>query len=559
MTYDLRPEQAPINQFGGLNTMVSEVALGPGQSPSMVNVDLHVSGSVLKRYGMVSLTMPVGVTSFVALMRLNQPEDGTGWIYAISSDGKLYRTPDPGTWGWEAVDTTPALEFPDQKVYGWAQSRFRDDATPTEYPSALYIPRSDGAPVIVVGAADAADDILEMPAGAYGDGSAGSGTPGYPDTWVEGHWPQFMRVVGLGRGARMWAWGFADDKNKAYYSCVDEPHNFLNFNVDDPGAADQPYIDGGAIYARRGDGDRIVSIVDMFSYTVIFKSRVTLLYTGDPGTDDWTLRAEIPVGCVNDRAWVKAGNELYFWSPKGLRALSAVQEYGDLQQSNLSWPISNLVNEIAPGEHDRIRCYHDVTSMKTVWFAPVGATAHNDQAFVHFYANQSWSRYSGNFCKMNDILVVEPTENENEKILGAPYGLGVVRAQAGYADIDQNVSAEYITNWHNFGPVQDSSRMLWIDAWFGNGGTAATLAFQFDLKSTWEIVQRITSSFGSSGTVWRQFKWGQAKWGVRSRAHRRFEAGGLFNMIRFKFYASSKTSFEIMGYRPEVRMRGPRA
>jgi hypothetical protein len=571
MGYEDRPEQSLLRQFGGLNTHDGELGLPIGDSPDMDNVDLHPVGSIQKRLGMAALTSPTGKVKIDAVMRLVQPDEATprGWVYVVA-DNTIYRVPEPGTWTWQTPTHASSYTLVAQKVYGRQQARYNSsttDAAGTEYPAVLYLPRSNGTPLIALGASSATGDIISLRAGSYGNGVRGTpdtistyGVTGYPSEWGSNHWPRFMRLIALGRGSRMHAWGFANDKSKVAYSEMDVPWNYLRSQVDFPGDSAQPLIDGGYYYARRGDGDEVTSVVDMFSYTVVFKRHVTLIYTGDPGDESgWLLSAEFPIGCVGDRAWVKVGNDLFFWSEDGPRSLSAVQEYGDLAQAQLAIKISEDVTGITPDAYERICCYHDIPNMRVVWFVPRTGATNNDTAYVYYYQTNRWTTWSGARCEMMDVLSIKPTALNTERVIGGSYDKGLVQHNSGYADVAESVAADYTTDWIRFGEVSDGSRSLWLDVFFGESGANVEIYYQTDLNSEWTQITRIVRSYGGTGTTWRNFTWGNANWAVTGRSHRAYELDQIFRMIRLKFVKSSTGGFEVMGYRLEARRKGARA
>jgi hypothetical protein len=331
-------------------------------------------------------------------------------------------------------------------------------------------------------------------------------------------------------------------------------------NMDDIADPYQPLLDGGYFYPRPGDGDEITAIVDMFSYIVVFKKHRTLIYSGDVGdSGSFTVAADLPVGCVSDRAWAKVGNDLLFWSYQGIRALSAVQEYGDLATGDLSFKVTPITRTAAAGGHERICCYHDVTNARVVWFCPLDGNTNNDSAFVYYYNTRKWARWDGAACEVMDVSILKTNSTVNDRIVAGTFADGLVQMQIGFADIAANVTSTYITNWLNFGPISDNERALWLDVFFGDGGTDVDLYFQTDLNDTWTQITRTTKSFGGSGTIWGKFTWGNAVWGMPGRSHRRYELDALFGIIRFKFVKTGTGGFEIMGYRPEIRLKGPRA
>ena len=570
MGYEKRAQQPPLRLFGGLNTTDSELGLPGVDSPSLVNVDLHPEGSVRMRNGTLALPTPTGETQIDAVIRRDQPEQSRGWIYVIA-DGTIYRAPEPGVWAWlepTHASGTAAMALVAQLSYGRENSRYYDESGSVEHPSVIYLPRSNGAPLILLGQTSVTGDVITMPTGVQGPaGVPGSGTKGTGPGWGTNNWPTHMRLMSLGHGPRMYAWGFPNNPNMLAYSELSVPYNYLQRDIDDAGNP-QPLIDGGHADIALGDGDRIMSVADMFSYKVIFKENRTLIYTGDPGNSyndnfPWTLQAEFPVGCVSDQAWVKIGNDIMFWSNDGPRILSAVQEYGDLANSNAGWKINNLTKTLAPGYHENVRCYHDATNMRVIWMATTHSHTGNNISYVYYYQSEKWAKWTGPISEMNDVLLLRSTDQQVERFIGGTLANGIVQLQSGFTDIvsgaTQEVASEYITNWINIGEIADSSRALWLDVMFGDDGPLVDIYYQTDLDEDWTQINRIVRSFGGGGSAWGKLVWGTSPWGVTARAFNRYEFDSLNNLVRFKFTKTGSQGFEVMGYRIEARQKGARA
>jgi hypothetical protein len=371
-----------------------------------------------------------------------------------------------------------------------------------------------------------------------------------------------MRMMNSGRGARMHAWGFADDRNKVYYTALDIPWHYGPNDIDSVTPVTSIEVDGGFYYVNRGDGGVIVSVVDMYAYTVVFKRHRTSLYTGDPGDaggNYWNPIGEIGVGCVSDRAWQKVGNDILFWSEDGPRSLAAVQEYGDLQQANLGFKINDEVTSIAPGNYERICSYHDIVNMRVIWYVPENGSEYNNAAYVYYYNSQKWSKWTGAAAEMMDVLRITSNASNADRAVGGTYDNGMVLLQSTRLDIDEDITSEYITNWINIGEISDATRALSLDVLFGDDGPQVDIYYQTDLNAEWIQVPRLERALGGTGTAWGNFAWGSAAWGVTGRSLNRYEFDDLFNIIRLKFSTTSHLGFEVMGYRLEMRQKGMRA
>lgn len=559
MGYEERAQQPIIRQFGGLNTRDSEIGLPGDDSPFLENVDLHPQGSLKQRLGIAAQTTPAGETKINAVMRLDQPEEERGWIYIIAG-GVIYRTQEPGVWSWETPTSAGTLTLTDQQTWGRENARYNTGVT--EHPTCLYICRSNLAPIIALGWTSPTLDLVVMSQYAQGSGTPGTGTRGYPSEWGTDHWPTHMRMMNSGRGSRMHAWGFAEEPNKIYYSELDVPWHYGPNDIDSVSPVLVPEVDGGSYYVNRGDGGKITSVIDMYAYTVVFKRHRTYLFTGDPGDaggNYWNPIGEIGIGCVSDRAWEKVGNDIFFWSEDGPRALSAVQEYGDLAQANLGFKINDEVASIAPGNYERICSFHDVTNMRVIWYVPENGSPYNNAAYVYYYHTKKWSKWTGDAAQMMDVLRVTSNETNADRAIAGTYDSGMVLLQSTRYDISEDIESSYITNWINIGEISDASRALSLDVLYGDDGPGVDIYYQTDLNEEWTQVERVERRMGGTGSAWGSFAWGSAAWGVTGRAMYRYEFDSLFNIIRLKFAKTGHGGFEVMGYRLEMRQKALRA
>jgi len=552
-----RPQQPVLRIFGGLVTQFSEVSLPDFMSPDLRNADLLPRHAIKQRKGYTILGVPAGEDSVEAVMMLNQPEQSRGWLYIIAGQ-TIYRVPEPGTWTWQTPTHASGYSLVAQDFYGRENSRYYDEVS-TEYPSVIYLPRSNGAPLILLGQTSATGDIITLPAGQIETApAAGDQVKGYPSSWTD-NWPTVMRVIGRGRNERMYALGFPDNPNLLGYSEVNVQYNFMLKDMS-YGATPDATVDGGYIEIRPGDGDRLVSIADMYTYTVIFKERRTLIYGGDPGDPtgfEWFQQADLPVGCVNDRAWAKVGNDLYFWSLEGPRNLAAVNQYGDIEVGSLCENIQDDVLDVAPDQLGLIRCWHEKDRRRVVWFVPSPTSTNNDKAFAYYYDTGQWSIWDGDTTNIQDVLTTPATESYLSRPLAGSLEDGVVQLDSG---VIQGTDFYYITDWINFGELSDSTRALWLEVLYGDDGDGVTLWYQKDFVDTWEPIERIVRSVGAASGAWGAFTWGSTAWGTFARKIVRYDLDGDFKIIRFKWVgAANNLGAQVVGYRVEASEGGPRS
>lgn len=142
-----------------------------------------------------------------------------------------------------------------------------------------------------------------------------------PSDWVNGaNFPRW----GFMHNGRMWAGGGGQVPH-AVYSSVLNNHN--------------DYINSGSLYFQvyPGEGDIIIGGISWRGKAYLFKFPYGIYVLDDDSLDtaDWGWkRVSRYVGAIAQASIVEADDEVYFVSPDGfIHALSAVQQYGDVQSS----------------------------------------------------------------------------------------------------------------------------------------------------------------------------------------------------------------------------------
>lgn len=535
--------------FGGLNKAVSEIMVEPGMSPDLMNVDLHPIGT-LKPRGGLTLLSSIGAEAR-AIWRARS-DAGTVYYYA-QAGGFIYRaTSLSGTW------TSTGRVVSTNNRCSWARA-WHNGA------SVVLVVDGENAPTMLTMAAAVASDAQDWPAGSYGTGGSGTGTPGYPAAWVD-DWPSNIAIINKGLGAdalRLQAWGFSE-RDRIDYSELGVPTNFLRSNVDDEGAPAQVELDGGYYYVGRGDGDDIAAIEAMYGYTVVFKKKRLFLLPSDPGASDFGVSAVYDVGALSRRSVLRFGNDIAFWSATGPRLLSSVDQYGDLKHSNIGWEVQPEIDQITGARHDEIVCINDQDRNRLVWYAPSGATAQNSKCLVFYYDQPRWTVFNGAYAAMSDVFVVGREGGQSQNIYGVGYDGSVYEIGSAADDSGTAIESYYYTSWINFGAISDAARSLWLDLLFGAAGDlGATIEYEQDFTGILIEVETPRKLIGGQGFRWDdpnaawdddRFAWDQAGKGIRSSG-----MPGISNMVRLKFSSDGSGGYELLGFRIEARQKGPRA
>jgi len=161
-----------------------------------------------------------------------------------------------------------------------------------------------------------------------GTGGAMADIPTPPADWSAGSFPTF----GVQHQLRLFAGGNNSDLHRIYYSTLGNHGDF--------GGAGSGTL---AIYP--GEGERLVGGISFRGALVLFKYPfgIYLVNTQDPTPANWQVeRLSKSVGTLNQHSIVQIENDVLYMDHAGnIHMLSATQEFGDVNTSNIS-AIANL-------------------------------------------------------------------------------------------------------------------------------------------------------------------------------------------------------------------------
>ena len=419
------------------------------------------------------------------------------------------------------------------------------------------------------------DQIARWPKGVY---SAAGGTRGYPSVWDDPNadggtgwpggtvqdWPSGITMVGSGVSVRSLAWGFALDPDRIDYSELGEPVNYLKRDVDaadEASAASVPAVDGGYFYCMRGDGDRVVEVVELFDRLVVFKSRRTFVYTGFIGVD-LALADIIPVGTSAPRSVVRVGNDIYFWSSDGPRSLAGSDQYGDIKTGQFGRDVLDVIRRVSTDGHGKIVAVHDRENQRIIWYVPLDEVPTNTHALVYYYERGQYVIWDGARCEVSDACELLGGILTTPRLYASHTDGKAALHGVGYADGEDTIAAHYTTKWFVEPHMARRKRLNMVDVLIGANGVTGNTKFYigWDYLEALNELTAIHTAHGNQATgVWGLSKWGvDFIWGDTSSTARRYGIEGSGHLYRFKVEDDSVNNFEIAALIPQVLTGGTR-
>jgi hypothetical protein len=434
---------------------------------------------------------------------------------------------------------------------------------------------------------DISTSLIPMPRGIYSTTAAVRGYPArwidpngdmtnsytdWPDEDITSDWPQYMTYIGVGPGSRddnqlasrMLAYGFELDPDRIDYSALGTPYNFLK---DDPttgnteAAADtNPALDGGYFYASRGDGDKVVRVIEHMGFLIVFKQFKTIVYTGEIG-QFFRVEKVYNVGAVSYDGVVRVGNEIYFWSFDGPRKLSLTDTYADLIEGMVGQYVIQKVRGAVTRYLPNVVGRHERLSRRVVWFYTVSGTT-NNAALVHYYpeaGRETWSYFAGQYTNCQYLAEYFDPYTLTQKY----YYTGtnatddfykvnrIYEANVGNADIFRpvidfagsdrdEITTYYVTRWFDAGEPIEVIRALDLTILAGEKGLQNTKFYiGWDYADDWyEMDVAIRPLAGSAGK-WNFGFWNAGYWNESARASLQLRATGRGRIFRIKITATT--------------------
>lgn len=240
-------------------------------------------------------------------------------------------TPDViGGWDWHPTGTSTQRMV----VVTSAGAILKDSGAgtfPTTLASGLTV--TDSVPVFAEGGAEVAGNDRKLfiflgsdsPEVLSADGATTAAMTAEAADWAANP-PTFgfMHAGGGFSAARLYAGGNANDKHRIYYSTPTDHGDFTGTG-------------SGSISVYPGVGARLVGGVSWKGVAVLFKRNAIYLLDTASITDPLVKQVSSTVGAAGPGGILQIENDVLFMSRQGsIHALSAVQEFGDSETSNLT-------------------------------------------------------------------------------------------------------------------------------------------------------------------------------------------------------------------------------
>jgi len=291
----------------------------------------------------------------------------------------------------------------------------------------------------------------------------------------------------------LWATGVPGNPSRLFKSVPLVGGDF-NTNLATFDAEDGYALEGAAqIDIRPDDGTGIVGLIgDHFGQLIVFKGNSIHRLLGATKADfilppDGIIDGiEIVRGSI-----VRANNDVYFASKKGIHKLSTVQQFGDNQESFLSAPIQEFYDSLDKFSiNNRCQAIHWAEVSCILWtFSSLGY-GENDTVLVYNYTVNAWSIWSGINVKSFGLVRFE---GSNTLLIG-DYSSRVGRADfVNINDFDESVNTELEMNIS----LGDSFLSKGWRSLFVNYNRSGSLNIKHKIdNSAWSSSSTVSSSVG---------------------------------------------------------------
>ena len=232
---------------------------------------------------------------------------------------------------------------------------------------------------------------------------------------------------------RMWVID-ANNKMTAYYSALDNPHDFST--TDNAG-----YLDFSLVMPQ---GDTLTDIASYASFIVFFFRNNILVYSGSSpiSTGDFAIYQHIQdTGVVGPNTVSNLGSDLLFLSPTGVKTMSQVANTGSMEIGDISELIDQDIMDSVKANTSEI--YSACHNKKQAWYMLLVGTT----VYVYAYQYKAWSRIIPPNATTTKILCMFTAQDGQVYMGGQDYLFKYGASDSVFTFNGVNPSMEWQTGW----------------------------------------------------------------------------------------------------------------
>jgi hypothetical protein len=241
-------------------------------------------------------------------------------------------------------------------------------------------------------------------------------------------------------------------------------------------------------------------------------------------------------GCIAPRAIVQVGLDHYFLTEDGLRQLRTTQNYGDIDPSQPTYPLQDVINSLNFANPSVIRaaCAVFDRDSRHIWLSVPDGSNNNNNLIIGYNV-------------LTKGLYVRPDGDIQANAL-TTYNRNIY-----HGDESGQVYVHGNANGNNGDPMNCTYESKWIahlglgtykrykDVFiYADADGAGDVIVQWRILKRGEAQERNnTLSVSTGGDVWDSALWDEAKWSAGSQNVLHLKNLGRGNAIKFRFLSSS--------------------
>jgi hypothetical protein len=310
----------------------------------------------------------------------------------------------------------------------------------------------------------------------------------------------------------------------------------LNFNNN------ENTVDG--FFVDRGYGGKITHLKPLSqNRLVIYKERCIRSLSGSApfGQPDQFVIIPISdeVGCPAPRSVVIVGQNHVFWNERGPRVLSGVLRDGDIEISQPSYIIPNLVSQVNWSQMEQLSAVYEPINGKVIFAYATGSSTLNNEV-LQWDADTQTHEPRGQGIQASSLGVWN-----RQVVHGDATGMPFIHStQTSYngSSIESYWKSKYVAHG-GIGYLKRYRRL----AIFAEGEGSA------DITVRWSILQRgavytqnSTVSIDSTTNAWDSGTWGSAQWSTAESSVFHLKNLGRGSAIKLEFLNTSSTQRPII-------------
>lgn len=239
-------------------------------------------------------------------------------------------------------------------------------------------------------------------------------------------------------------------------------------------------------------------------------------------------------GCIAPRSIVQVGVNQYFLSEDGLRQLKPVQDFGDIDPQQPTYPIQGIIDGLNFTESVIVNaCAVFHKPSKQIWLSvPSGSSTTNNLVIIHDIMT------GGNDPRAVDDIAASTLATFNRKVYFGGYDGQVYKCGDDYSYHGTAIDAQWESKWIAHNGIGRLKKYRELHIFAESDGAGSLICQYLVMRRNEQATGSTTQSIASGDSAWDTAVWDTAVWGASEQQVFKIKNLGKGNALKLRFINS---------------------